>query len=103
MTKQILVVDDDENVLELVEAESPDLVLFDVMLPEMDGWDVLRILRSKTRTQHIPVIYLTAKDDEIDEAIGLELRANDYITTFQLDKVESAHKKRPAQNYTTGE
>jgi len=59
-------------------AEQPDLVLLDVMLPRMDGLEVCRRLRAKGET--VPIIMLTAKSEEIDKVLGLELGADDYIT-----------------------
>ena len=65
-------------VLARVEASLPDLVLLDLMLPGMDGLDVCKALR--LRPQYIPIIMLTAKDDDVDKVVGLELGADDYIT-----------------------
>jgi putative two-component system response regulator len=58
----------------------PDLILLDIMMPVMDGYEVLRQLRAQESTRHIPVIFLTAKADVEDETAGLELGAVDYIT-----------------------
>ncbi len=58
----------------------PDLILLDIMMPEMDGYEVCRRLKSEHATADIPVIFLTALDSEADEALGLELGAVDYIT-----------------------
>ncbi len=58
----------------------PDLILLDVMMPEMDGHEVLRLLRSDTRTSNIPVIFVTALDSDVEEASGLDLGAADYIS-----------------------
>jgi len=58
----------------------PDLILLDIMMPVMDGYEVLRQLRAQPKTRDIPVIFLTAKADTQDEKIGLELGAADYIT-----------------------
>ncbi|MBQ8612227.1 MAG: response regulator transcription factor [Oscillospiraceae bacterium] len=101
MAKQkIMIVDDDRNIcellrlylekedfatviagdgvraLELYESEKPDLVLLDIMMPRMDGWEVCRRLREKSR---VPVIMLTAKGETFDKVLGLELGADDYI------------------------
>ena len=64
--------------LELALNENPDIILLDVMLPGLDGFEVLKKLREKS--QHVPVIMLTARDDEVDTVLGLELGADDYIT-----------------------
>jgi two-component system, OmpR family, response regulator RegX3 len=63
--------------LELFESRSPDLVLLDVMLPDGDGRDLLRRIRETSRT---PVIMLTARGEEMDRVLGLELGADDYVT-----------------------
>lgn len=60
--------------------QTPDLVLLDIMMPEMDGYSVLRELKRDVRTAEIPVIFVTAMGDEMDERLGLELGAVDYIT-----------------------
>ena len=58
----------------------PDLVLLDIMLPEEDGLEVLKKIRSNTATKHLPVIMLTAKGTEYDQVIGLDCGADDYVT-----------------------
>ncbi len=63
--------------IKLFDANNPDLVLLDLMLPEVSGTDVCKYIRSKSST---PVIMLTAKDTEIDKVVGLELGADDYVT-----------------------
>jgi two-component system, OmpR family, alkaline phosphatase synthesis response regulator PhoP len=105
MTRErILVVDDEEDLLELVNynlskegyrvrcvasgeealAEArqtlPDLIVLDLLLPMVDGLEVCRRLKSDSRTQHIPIIMLTAKSEESDMVAGLELGADDYVT-----------------------
>ncbi|HVY69067.1 MAG TPA: response regulator transcription factor [Verrucomicrobiae bacterium] len=101
---QILVVDDEPDAVELVEfnlkasgydvvsaadgAEAlrkartfvPDLILLDVMLPELDGLEACKILRRDPATASIPIIMLTAKAAEVDRILGLELGADDYVT-----------------------
>jgi len=102
MPKRILLVDDEQDIIDLLkynlEAEgyeiisatdglqalelaqsSPDLIILDVMLPGKDGWEVIRQLRQTEGTKHIPVIFLTAKGGEVDEVVGLELGADDYM------------------------
>ena len=101
MRKRILIVDDEKNIvdilkfnlqkesfdtleaydgktaLEIAEREKPDLILLDVMLPEMDGFTVCRKLR---QTMQTPILMLTAREEEVDKVLGLELGADDYIT-----------------------
>ncbi len=65
--------------LRLVRAARPDLVLLDLMLPDMDGLEVCRRLRQDLTTQSVPIVMLTARDDEVDRVLGLELGADDYV------------------------
>ena len=104
MKPKILVVDDEPEAVELVEfnlkqagfevatavdgaealqkahAVSPALILLDLMLPEIDGLEVCKLLRRDSATAKIPIIMLTAKASEIDRVLGLELGADDYLT-----------------------
>ncbi len=66
--------------LELTRQNLPHLIVLDIMLPDIDGYEVCRQLRLSTRTSHIPVIFLTQKDERSDKLQGLELGADDYIT-----------------------
>ena len=101
---KILVIDDEKDILDLVEYNlkqngykvhciatgeevmeatanfKPDLILLDLMLPGVDGFDVCKDLKSQPDTREIPVIMLTAKSEDIDVVTGLELGADDYIT-----------------------
>ena len=65
--------------LERARAEQPDLILLDVMMPGMDGYQVCRLLKNDEQTHHIPVIFLTAREDENDETEGFSAGAVDYI------------------------
>jgi two-component system alkaline phosphatase synthesis response regulator PhoP len=102
--ERILAVEDDEDILELLRynlskegyqvtvattgeeglqsarSTPPDLILLDLMLPEMDGLEVCRRLKIDPKIRHVPIIMLTAKGEEADIVIGLELGADDYIT-----------------------
>ena len=69
-----------EKALEIAFNQLPDLVLLDVMMPEMDGYEVCRRLKEDDRTKDIPVIFITAKDQSEDELRGLKLGAVDYVT-----------------------
>jgi two-component system, OmpR family, alkaline phosphatase synthesis response regulator PhoP len=102
MPKSILIVDDEKDIIEMLKynlekegltvftalngikaleqaQNNPDLILLDIMMPEMDGWEVCKQLMRDERTARIPVIFLTAKGSEVDEVVGLELGADDYI------------------------
>ena len=68
---------DGREALDVFRAESPDLVLLDLMLPQISGIEVCRIMR---RESAVPIVMLTAKDSEIDKVVGLELGADDYVT-----------------------
>jgi DNA-binding response OmpR family regulator len=67
--------------LDLVRKELPDLVLLDLMMPDMDGWDVYHQIRSEELTREIPVIVITAKAQDIDKTLGLRVaKVEDYIS-----------------------
>jgi len=67
----------------------PHLIVLDIMLPDIDGYEVCRRLRQSTRTSHIPVIFLTQKDERSDKLQGLELGADDYITKpFDIEELK---------------
>ena len=104
MSKKILIVDDEQNILELLEynlkkegydvlradtgekavemlsEHQPDIVLLDQMLPGIDGLGVLKKIRSTEKLSDVPVIMVTARAEEVDKIIGLELGADDYVT-----------------------
>jgi two-component system, OmpR family, alkaline phosphatase synthesis response regulator PhoP len=110
----ILVVDDEEDILELVrynlmregyhilcattgedalakaKRKLPDLILLDLMLPGIDGLEVCKLLKNDSKTEHIPIIMLTAKSEEADVVSGLEVGADDYITKPFSPKVLTA-------------
>jgi len=122
----ILVVDDEEDILELVEyklakdgcrpecvttgedalrvarAKIPDLVILDLMLPGVDGLEVCKILKSDPKTSHVPIIMLTAKGEEADVVVGLELGADDYVTKPFSPRVLSARVKAVLRRGATG-
>lgn len=78
-----------EDALEACRKRLPDLVVLDIMLPDMDGYAVCRQLRTKTRTSHIPIIFLTQKDERSDKIAGLELGADDYVTKpFDIEELK---------------
>ncbi len=68
-----------KGAVELCRRERPDLILLDIMLPDSDGLDICKGIRSRPELAHIPVIFLTARASETDRIVGLELGANDYI------------------------
>jgi two-component system, OmpR family, alkaline phosphatase synthesis response regulator PhoP len=77
---QVMVAHNGETALHMMRRESPNLVLLDLMLPDRDGWDVTRVARGDVNLQVIPLIMITARIDDTDKIIGLELGADDYIT-----------------------
>ncbi len=102
--KRVLVVDDEKDIVELVsynlrkegfsvsssyDGEGAilklrnngyDLIILDIMLPNMDGLEILRVIRGDSRLSRLPVLLLTAKGEEIDRVVGLEMGADDYVT-----------------------
>jgi DNA-binding response OmpR family regulator len=104
MNKLIVIVDDEPDILELVSinlkkasyrvkefpdsesffrsltAEIPDLIILDLMLPDMDGFEVCKFLKGQDKYASIPIIMLTARAEETEKIIGLELGADDYVT-----------------------
>ena len=123
--RQILVIDDEKDIvsllrynlekeghqvlsaltgeagLEAARSKKPDLILLDLMLPGVDGLEVCRLLKSDSRTKQIPVIMLTAKGTEIDQVVGLELGASDYIAKPFSVKVLLARVKNIFRVLTT--
>lgn len=71
---------DGEDALDLAHKERPDLVILDLMLPGLDGVEVCKALKKENKTASIPIIMLTAKTQETDKVLGLELGADDYVT-----------------------
>lgn len=80
--------------LAAVEKESPDLLLLDLMLPDLDGLEVCRRLKFRETTRHIPIMIVSAKGEESDVVAGLELGADDYVTKPFSPKVLIARVKR---------
>lgn len=71
---------DGSSGLEMARSEQPDLIILDIMLPEIDGLEVCRQLRREEATSTTPIMMLTARGDEIDKVVGLEVGADDYVT-----------------------
>jgi two-component system alkaline phosphatase synthesis response regulator PhoP len=103
MSQRVLVVDDDKEIVRIIRAyleqagfkvltaasgetalhairsDRPDLVVLDLMLPDRDGWDITRIVRGDPALAHLPIVMLTARVEDSDKIVGLELGADDYI------------------------
>ena len=73
-------ISDGQRALERIRRQPPDLLVLDLMLPGMDGLELCRILRSEQATKRLPIIMLTAKAEETDKIVGLEMGADDYLT-----------------------
>ncbi|TET54973.1 MAG: response regulator transcription factor [Anaerolineales bacterium] len=71
---------DGEAALEAIARKPPALLILDLMLPKIDGWEVCRRIRSGRAAPDLPIIMLTARDDDVDKIVGLELGADDYVT-----------------------
>lgn len=76
---QVLTAYDGETALHAIRREQPDLVVLDLMLPDRDGWEITRIVRSEPSLASLPIIMLTARIEDTDKIVGLELGADDYI------------------------
>lgn len=126
MNKKILIIEDDTNIVELLKFNleangydvqvaydgkqgidsainiNPDLVLLDIMMPIIDGIEVLNRLQRENATKNIPIIMLTAKSSEMDKIIGLEIGADDYVTKpFSISELIArvkAHIRRSERN-----
>jgi len=82
------------SALEKTRQSLPHLIVLDIMLPDIDGFEVCRILRTNTRTSHVPIIFLTQKDERSDKLQGLELGADDYITKpFDIEELKLRVKR----------
>jgi len=77
---QVVSAYDGQTAIERIHSDKPDCVVLDVMLPDKDGWSVIRKIRSDKRVANTPIILLTARVDDTDKIIGLELGADDYVT-----------------------
>ena len=77
---QVLTALDGESALRMIRTEQPDLVILDLMLPGQDGWDVMHAVRADPRQAELPIIMLTARIEDTDKILGLELGADDYMT-----------------------
>lgn len=126
MPKSILVADDEKDIVEILRynlkkegyevitasdgkqaleraRQKPDLILLDVMMPELDGWEVCRRLKRNESTSNIPIIFLTARSTDVDEVVGLELGATDFIVKpvsipKLLARVKNALRKQPTDS-----
>jgi DNA-binding response OmpR family regulator len=77
---EVLEAEDGPEGLELARSEQPDVILLDVMMPGLDGWEVLQRLLEDDQTREIPIVFLTARAELRDRARGLELGGVDYVT-----------------------
>ena len=86
---EVLVAMRGNDALEICRTKLPNVVVLDIQLPDIDGYEICRILRSNTRTSYVPIIFLTQKDERSDKIAGLELGADDYITKpFDIEELK---------------
>lgn len=102
---EVLVASRGQEALDTCRRKLPSLVVLDIMLPDIDGYEVCRRLRNNLRTSHIPVLFLTQKDERSDKIAGLEMGADDYITKpFDIEelkwRVQNALKRAKYENLT---
>jgi len=77
---EVLAAHDGETAVHMLRREKPDLLLLDLMLPDRDGYDITRLVRGDPTLAHTPIIMLTARVEDTDKIIGLEIGADDYVT-----------------------
>ena len=77
---QVLVAPNGKMAMQMLRSESPDLLVLDLMLPDKDGWEITQEIRADRRLAAMPIIMLTARVDDMDKVLGLELGADDYVT-----------------------
>jgi DNA-binding response OmpR family regulator len=77
---EVLVAYEGESAMHMLRREHPDLLLLDLMLPQRDGWEITRLARSDPALSQVPIIMLTARVNDTDKIVGLEMGANDYVT-----------------------
>lgn len=95
---EVVVTQRGEDALDMCRYQLPNIIVLDIMLPDMDGYDVCHELRSNLRTSHIPIIFLTQKDERSDKIRGLELGADDYITKpFDVEELKLRVKNAMAR------
>jgi two-component system cell cycle response regulator len=81
----VIEVEDGEQAIEIAGREQPDLILLDVLMPGIDGFETCRRLKAAQKTQHIPVVMLTVLDDQADRLRGLDAGADDFLSKPYLD------------------
>lgn len=94
---EVILARDGESALEMVEKEKPDVILLDIMMPKLDGFEVLKILKENDETKLIPVIMVTALKEIEDRAKALELGADDFLTK-PVEKIELRARVKSAVN-----
>ena len=102
---------DGEKGIELAKKEKPDLIILDLMLPAIDGFEVCRVLKQQQSTAQIPIIILSAKSRETDKVVGLELGADDYVTKpfspreliARIKAILRRHKEQPLGEIKIGQ
>lgn len=99
---QVMTANDGETALHTIRREKPDLVVLDLMLPDRDGWDITRLVRGDPDLAGLPIIMLTARVEDTDKIVGLELGADDYIAK-PFNPREVVARVRAVLRRSTGE
>jgi PleD family two-component response regulator len=102
---EVIVAAKGKEALEMCRRSQPNVIVLDIQLPDIDGYEVCRRLRDNLRTSHIPILFLTQRDERSDKIAGLELGADDYITKpFDIEelklRVQNAIKRAQWENLT---
>jgi two-component system alkaline phosphatase synthesis response regulator PhoP len=98
---QVLTAYDGETALHTIRRERPDLMVLDLMLPDRDGWEITRLVRQDEHVAALPIIMLTARVEDTDKIVGLEIGADDYVTK-PFNPQEVVARVRTVLRRTTG-
>ncbi|MFA6283021.1 MAG: response regulator [Desulfurivibrionaceae bacterium] len=104
----VIYADNGEQALNVIKREKPDLIVLDLMLPGLSGFEICKLVRKDPKTKNLPIVMLTAKSEENDMAAGLDLGADDYITKpfspkILISRIKAALRRKEALSEEGGE